>query len=42
MFFYDRLSQITTSLITDIENEANDYHEECHNMNEILIDLQSF
>ena len=41
-FFSDRLSPITTSLITDIENEANDYHEEWQNMNEILIDLQSF
>ena len=39
-FFSDRLPPITTSLITDIENEANDYHEEWQNMNEILIDLQ--
>uniref|UniRef100_A0A8C4QDN9 Kringle domain-containing protein n=1 Tax=Eptatretus burgeri TaxID=7764 RepID=A0A8C4QDN9_EPTBU len=42
IFFSDRLSPITTSLITHIENEANEYHEEWQNMNEILIYLQSF
>ena len=41
-FFPHRLSPITTSLITDIENESNKYHEEWRNMNEILIDLQSY
>ena len=41
-FFSDRLSPRTTSLINDIENEANEYHEEWQNMSEILIDLQSF
>ena len=36
----DRLSPIT-KLITDVENEANEYHEEWQNMNEILTELQS-
>ena len=40
-FFSDRLSPIT-SLITDVENEVDEYHEEWQNINEILIDLQSF
>ena len=42
LFFSDRLSPIRTSLITDLENEANEYHEEWQNMNEILIDLKLF
>ena len=42
IFFSYRVSPTTTSLITDIENEANEYHEEWQNMIEILIGLQSF
>jgi len=38
--FSDRLSPIT-KFITDVEHQANSYHEEWQNMNEILTELQS-
>ena len=37
-----RLAPIRTLMITDLENEAIEYHEEWQKMNDILKDIQSF